>query len=69
MQLIDYEFHYELESFRDSLKACVRQRLRGSKRMDSIQKILQSNPFLDRITVSDIRNAVVFFGYGRMNVL
>ena len=61
VQLIDYEFHYELESFRDSLKACVRQRLSGSKRMDSIQKILQSKPFLERITVSDIRNAVVFW--------
>lgn len=61
VQLIDYEFHHELESFRDDIKSCIRQQLQGNSTMRCIQNTLQSKPFLERITIADIRNAVVFW--------
>ena len=61
VQLIDFEFHYELESFRDSLKHCVRCLLEGDEVVSSIKRVYGTRCLLDRMTVSDIRNVIVFW--------
>lgn len=61
VQLIDFEFHYELEMFRDKLKACVRRLLGGESVVSSIKSVYGTTCLLDRMTVSDIRNVVVFW--------